>query len=529
MDRLLSQLSNRLSLALALCIVFIPAIGNVVVHAAADLPTTVQTNPADFTPNVIGDTKNPIKLSTGEKYDTMAGDTARTVNEILRVGNNIYAAGIITDVVRPSSGPGTWQKITYGNIFRFDATTYRLDDTFKPILLGKTTASDPNAILHPTTDGEVFALAASSDGKYLYVGGAFQTVSGVPATGIFKWDIQANSLDASFNPVLYRTNFLSATVYDIKLHNGLLYVASDATMYGAAKVPGSGSQLMTLDPNTGARVGYMNLAITEPILDPALTTKSSGAVRVEKIAISSQQNRLVMIGNFRKVAGQERLQLAMLSLDVTSASLLSWYPKTYMELTTQNTAGTKPITPSTSTACSPAMPMCMRDVDWNSAGTNFVLCTTGGNRAFPSLSDAASYWNGTGTNSEARPLWINYTGGDTFLSCQATQATAYVGGHFRFLDHSVYANVNGLVPTLGSIVDRKVYAINTRPHAGLGAINLATGVAIPNFNNSSLTSRGFGWAGMYVDATPGSSGLWVGGDTENIYGEPHKRIGFFPV
>jgi hypothetical protein len=312
------------------------------VRAAQDLPAVVKSNPADFTPNIIGDTKIPIVRTDGTKYDTMEGDTARTVNEIVRVGNYVYAAGIITDVVRPSSGPGTWQKVTYGNIFRFDAATYRLDDTFKPILQGKTTASDPNAILHPTTDGEVFALAANAEGTALYVGGAFRTVNGLAATGIFKWDLQNNALDTSFQPVLYQTKSVPATVYDIKLYNGLLYVASDATMYGAAKVAGSGSQLMTLDPNTGARVDYMSMTISDPILDPAVATRSSGAVRVEKIAISSQQNRLVMIGNFRKVAGAARLQLAMVTLGATNASLASWYPATYMEASTQNTSGTKP-------------------------------------------------------------------------------------------------------------------------------------------------------------------------------------------
>ena len=48
-----------------------------------------------------------------------------------------------------------------------------------------------------------------------------------------------------------------------------------------------------------------------------------------------------------------------------------------------------------------------------------------------------SRWtNNDSTNAE--PVWINYTGGDTFLSVRSPAQHVYVGGHFRVLDHVVY-------------------------------------------------------------------------------------------
>lgn len=466
------------------------------VYAAADVPL-VSTNPVDYTPDVLGTWKS--------------GTDFKTVNEYARVGNSMYAGGVVNTVRLANSSI----KYSFWNVFRFDATSGLFDKTFAPVLLGKDGTRET---------GEVFALEPTPDGQYLYIGGKFTSTNGAATTGIVKWNLQTNTRELTFSPQLIRGASTSATVYDIKFVNNRLFVASDATkINGVATSP-----LMSLDPTTGARTSYISASVTEPVIDPSLAVNNpntgkpytSGALRVEKISVNPQGTQAVFIGNFRKVDGTTRLQVAMLTLGATNSALSTWYPGTVMTNTTVQPSGLA--YPGT-TPCDPKFSACLRDVDWDPSGSWFALCGTGAGGStvtYPSLRDSISRWQST-NEPNALPLWVNYTGGDTFLSCRATTNTVYGGGHFRYLNSSVY---------LGGVKQTSTtYARQT--HYGIGAINASTGAAISTFNAGTTTGRGYGWAGMFI--SPASSGpgagLWVGGDADGIMGEPRLRIGLFPL
>ena len=152
----------------------------------------------------------------------------------------------------------------------------------------------------------------------------------------------------------------------------------------------------------------------------------------------------------------------------------------------------------------------MRDVDISSDGTYFVMVSTGyvplPGQLGIAVCDAAARFE-TAVPNPARPTWINYTGGDTLHSVVVTGAAVYVQGHNRWLNNPQGADSAGP----GAVARR-----------GIGAINPSTGLA-SNWNPGK--TRGVG--GMDLVATP--QGLWVASDTEQIGGETHKRIAFFPL
>jgi beta-propeller uncharacterized protein DUF5122 len=317
------------------------------------------------------------------------------------------------------------------------------------------------------TDGPVWALA--SDGRSLYVGGDFTTVNGVARRGLAKLNLTTGALDPNFDARL------SARVRDAAFVGGRLIIG------GAFR-----KALQAVDPATGADTGYLNLGISGSAADPPEPTK------VQKFSVNPAGTRLVAVGNFTTVAGQPRGRAFMVDLGATSTTLDAWrYPPLAQQCLTRRTDY-------------------MRDVDFSPDGKYFVMVTTGSftpsNQIGIMVCDAAARFE-TAIPNPSRPTWINYTGGDTLHSVVVTGAAVYVQGHPRWLN-----NPYGLETPGPGAVERK----------GIAAINPTTGLA-SSWNPGK--TRGIG--GMDLYATP--QGLWVPSDTEQIGGETHKRIAFFPL
>jgi hypothetical protein len=152
----------------------------------------------------------------------------------------------------------------------------------------------------------------------------------------------------------------------------------------------------------------------------------------------------------------------------------------------------------------------MRDVDFSPDGKYFVMVATGNvpltGQVGTAICDAAARFE-TSLPNPTRPSWINYTGGDTLHSVVVTGAAVYVQGHNRWLNNPLGRSVAG-----PGAVSRR----------GIGAIDPRTGLAT---SWDPTKTRGIG--GMDLYATP--QGLWVASDSEQIGGETHKRIAFFPL
>jgi hypothetical protein len=449
------------------------------VGASPALPALVSANPVNYTPNLTG----------SDCYVGLDPTLCRRILDVARVGNTVYAGGVIGDV-KNANGTSAG---TYGNALAFDALTGAVKSDFGPIFVGAS---------GQIYDGPVNAVERSTYGTAVWFGGEFKKLNGIGARGLVRWDVASNSLYTAFQPQIGADGG-PAKVYDVKYFCGRLWVAGDFTSAGGVVR----TALVSLDPTTGAATDQVNLDIT------GTAGPSSGPTRVFKMAASPDCKRVVITGNFTRISGHERYQLAVLDVSPTTgvATLAPWYSPYHLRAS-QPGVGSDP--------CSPAsVPVWGRDIDWAPDGTWWALATTGGHHRHPALCDSVSRWSNI-DSGDARPVWINYSGGDTFMSVRVTGAHVYVGGHIRYLDHAVYR---------GGV---KVYAAD-HVHYGLGALyaTWTSGLAVPSWNAGSNTGRGAGWTGMLV-STGGAgtaSGLWVGGDDEKISGELGKRIALLPL
>jgi len=319
----------------------------------------------------------------------------------------------------------------------------------------------------PKTDGPVWALA--SDGRSLYVGGDFTTVNGVARRGLAKLNLTTGAVDPAFDARL------SGRVRDAVFAGGRLIIGGTFA-----------KRLQAVNPTTGADTGYLNLGISGSAADPVEPTK------VQKFAVDPAGTRLVAVGNFTTVSGQPRWRAFMVDLGATSTRLNAWR---YQGL---------------EASCLTRRSDYMRDVDFSPDGKYFVMVTTGSlsptHLIGTALCDAAARFE-TAVPNPTRPTWINYTGGDTLHSVVVTGAAVYVQGHQRWMNNPYGQETPG-----PGAVERK----------GIAAINPTTGL-VSSWNPGK--TRGIG--GMDLYATP--QGLWVPSDSEQIGGETHKRIAFFPL
>lgn len=441
------------------------------------LPVLVDDNPVDFTPIVNG----------GECYDELPAANCRRISDITRIGDSVWAGGLVDSVTdRTTGATGTG----FGNALQFHARTGAVNGAFKPKF-----TDTAGSIL----GGQVNAVERSTHGTTVWFGGDFKKLDGVTTRGLVRWDVATNKRYPAFDARIGADNKTSR-VYDVKYFCGRLWVAGDFTSAGGV----TRTALTSLDPTTGAATNQVDLGIS------GTANATAGPTRVTKIAPSPDCRRVVVIGNFTQISGQERYQAAVLNVSPTTgtATLAPWYSPYHLR------ASQPGIGANSCTATS--VPVWVRDIDWAPDGTWWALAGTGGPHPYPALCDSVSRWTND-DNPDARPVWINYSSGDTFLSVRVTGQHVYVGGHFRYLDQAVYRAGKKVVST-------------PQEHYGLGVIaaTLGSGMAVPGWNDGRVTGRGSGWGAMLVNPGP-SGGLWVGGDSGTIGGENGKRVALLPL
>ncbi len=406
-------------------------------YGSEPLPQVVSEVPAAYTPHIAtdGTGPRPLALAVGQSED----------------GTTMYVGG------RFQLAENADRSTTYprDNIMAFDAQA----GSITPF------APDLNA--------PVFAILGVGDS--VYVGGEFSTVDGEARPALVKLDASTGVMDPTFNP----TEISGGRVSEIRLVNGRLLVA------GTFK-----DKLLALDPATGADTHYVNVPVTGRL---PLTTSQT---EVYRFAVNPQGTRLVAVGNFTTVNGENRQRAFMLKLGASAAALSSWY---YAPLDRKCRSD------------APTRQAYLDDVDFSPDGSYFVFASTG---FVPvtikgigiALCDAAARFE-TNNRVPTRPTWINYTGGDTLHSVAVTGAAVYVQGHNRWLDNPYGRNSLG-----PGAVDRK----------GIGAIDPETGMAM-DWNPVKPAAQG----GQDFLAT--STGLWVVSDSLRFGGKYHRGIAFAPL
>lgn len=402
-------------------------------EAGSTIPSLPKVNADDLTPRVVDDSVVP---ESG-------------VRELRQVGTTMYAGGAFNKVSN-AAGTATW---TRRHLFSFNANT------------GAVTG------FSHLVNGPVYAMEATPDGHYLFVGGDFTSFDNVAVNRLVKVNLTTGRLDTNF-----RSPVVNNRISDLQIVNGLLYVA------GA--FPGG---MAALNSITGARTTYLD--------GVAATGQETGyTTRIYRFSVNPAQNRMVMLGSFTAIGGQPRQQAAMVRLTTGAATVSPWS------------------SPQWEANCSRDLQWFTRDVDWSPDGTWFAIANTGG-PYYPTLCDSVSRWQYNGTASETatqQPVWVNYSGGDTFHSVAVTNRGVIAGGHFRWLDNPAGMDSKG-----AGAVDR----------LGIGAMNNTTGKAL-SWNPGKSVEGGLGAFDLYFT----SRGLWVG-HFEQRLGTPrelHPGVGLLP-
>jgi len=329
----------------------------------------------------------------------------------------------------------------------------------------------------PQVDGVVSSLETGANGT-VYVGGLFNTVNGQTARRL----TQLNVANGTRNQTFTRAQVNFGDIFTIVRRANHLYIGGRFDTVTDTVTGAQRHILARLDAESGAIDTNFNITVSEP---------RSGSLLVKDLAVDPANTKLVIDGTFTKINGEGRYQIAVINLGVTP-SLSGWETHKY------------------GNTCDPEYDTYLRGIDFSPDGSYFVVVTAGGaGYGTTGLCTSVARWESNRTGIHQEPTWVNYTGGDSLLSVSVTGAAIYAGGHQRWMDNPQGYDSEGP----GAV-----------PRPGIAAIHPTTGKSA-DIPWNPTRARGAG-AGILV-ATPNS--LLVGGDTDQLGGEFHGRIGEFPL
>jgi hypothetical protein len=388
----------------------------------------VSANPADQTPDVLDG----------------------HVDAFAQIGHTMIVGGLFNQV---SQGGQTYKR---RNVFAFNVVTGVVSSTFRP-----------------KVNGEVLALLASQDRKSVYLAGAFTSVNQRShTTRIARVKLADGTVDPRF-----ASPGVNDVIRDLGFAGGRYYISGYFTRVG-----GRSREYIAALNATGHDTGRVNLRFSG--------TNRDGRTHIRTMDIAPGGKSIVVAGNFMRINGKPRAQIALLNVGQRRTTLSTW-----------STTRLQP-------RCGRHFDSYPRDVAFAPSGRYFVLVTTGGpigTQASGLLCDTATRWN-VGRGPGQQPAWADYTGGDTLTAVAVDTNVVYVGGHQRFFNNSFGHNARAR----GAV---------SRP--GIAALDPVNG--LPYVWNPGRP-RGVGVFGMALT----KGGLWIGHDTLEFGGEPRLRMAFCP-
>ena len=209
----------------------------------------------------------------------------------------------------------------------------------------------------------------------MWIAGGFSNLNGQTVRSLARVDLGSGQRVTSFNPPAF-----DGRIHDMELRNGKLYVMGRFLNVGNQPRP----LLAAVDATTGA---LDTVGLGQLHRSPQATARSRSWPR----DLSPDGTKLVAIGNFTKVNGLDRYQIAVLDIAPTApapnrVSVANWQTGLYGD------------------GCSSSFQSYMRDVDISPDGKYFVVATTGAyNTAF--LCDTVARWDFSRTGSSLTPEW----------------------------------------------------------------------------------------------------------------------------
>jgi PKD repeat protein len=173
------------------------------------------------------------------------------------VGNTVYVGGAFT-TARPAGAAAGTRETKRNNLLAYDIRTGELITTFAPDL-----------------NGQVLAVAASPDGRRIYVGGDFTTADGQTRKRVAAYDTATGALVANWKPAMQsQVRAIAATNDTVYLGGSITAVggvsrsrlaavrAADGSLLPWAPVPGVGSTAGNSNGAKGTSDQVMTMVLT---------------------------------------------------------------------------------------------------------------------------------------------------------------------------------------------------------------------------------------------------------------------------
>lgn len=394
-------------------------------------PSPVSTNPEDRTPHVLDG----------------------RVHAVIDLGDRVIVGGEFTQV-KAFNKPAVFAR---RGLFAYTRATGAIETGFVPDL----------------DRGGVRDMAVAPDGK-LIIGGSFASVGGHVSPGLAKVDGYTGA------PI---TGFRGAT-------DGWVLTMA---LRGDRLLVGGAFSKVARQPRTNLAAVSATTGAIDPVLaDLPVTTALRGTTNVNQLDATTDGTRLVITGNFSRVAGVLREQVAVIGLTASGAWLTDWSTRAYR-----------------GGVCASGYDYYLKDVDIAPDGAWFALVTTGAWRGLATMCDTVSRWELHRSGPDLQPTWTDHTGGDSLSAVVITGAAVYAAGHQRWANNENTPGGDRAGP--GSV---------ERP--GIAAYHPATGDVLP-----WAIDRERGLQVGTLTATP--DGLWIGSDSSRLGNEWHPRVAFLPL
>ncbi len=391
--------------------------------------------------------------------------TSGEIWDIEVVGQRVYVAGSFSSIRQPNNGA----TVDQAYLAAYNWNTGQVDTSFRPTF----------------TNGAVTAVEASPDGTRLYIAGDFGTVNGLNRTAVAQIDPATGATIESF------TANGNGKVNELAVTDSTVYVGGRFTTIN--NVPRSA--LAALDAQTGAvRNDFVN--------DITGGVGTNGALAVQRLKLTHDEGRLLVVHTGRQVNGQDRYGIAIIN---TRTNRLTSWKTSLWEDNLQFVGGIQRIYGG--------------DI---APDDSYFVVTSGSGGDRPPLNDTVITY-ALNNDSDAQPLWISRHF-DSVYSVAATEAGIYVGGHFQWaedisapvpwpgLDDVGYGTGQGLSGyALGDAVVKRFH---------LAALDPADGHALEWFAPSNSYE-----GDKHIEATP--RGIFVGGDGNTKGSYNVGRIAFF--
>jgi PKD repeat protein len=200
-----------------------------VVAAAVALSSLVAVAPA-FADTAPADPTSPRTPTTVSADALPAPQVDGVVYQQIIVGNTVYVAGKFTSA-RPAGSPAGTNEVPRSSVLAYDVVTGALSTTFAP-----------------TIGGQVKALAASPDGKRIYLGGSFTSVNGTTKYRLAAVDPKSGALVANWGPSTNASVNSIVAVGNVVYFGGIFTTVGSQTRAKAAAVQASNGATLPWAP-----------------------------------------------------------------------------------------------------------------------------------------------------------------------------------------------------------------------------------------------------------------------------------------